>query len=628
MRRSTQLRQILRKPWIPNLLSLLGGIYYFTQSWVFAHTRDSILDEGAYLYKGLLFVQGKYTLYQDYGPWSNHMPLAFYLPGLAQLLFGPGIRTGRYLAIAAGILFLIGLWVLARRLGGSWWAAAAVWIIAINPAMIKMYSVLVSQVFIACLLVWTLVLVLGEGRSLLQISLGAALAGLTMLIRINLVPIIPLLVVYVFWQHGRKAGLLAALTSGLIIGLGHALFWPGILRIWAYWLPDAISPFLDPWRPPTEAYPSWDPEIGLSGRVASFFMSFRVNFLALAGVMSTLLLWPRKDQWKKPADLRSAVLLAGVFLTLLLAHMWATLTKNYCVYCLPGYTTFFSAAGLALIILSITIWRRQLAGWHQALIAIAILLLCTGIGYGAWDDLARPLYELPIPKFFLGYSISSGSVQLGELLRTLFPLNPQQLRRLLPMGAGFLAGAFILFMALSIKLASSIRHNRYNGERVSFGYLSVLILLLGGTLLSPSLPFGGGYEFLECSADTIRSYEEAGKHLARLIPPGSRVYWRGGLSAVPLLYLPEIEIYPPQINGTYTYYKNGDSDALLRYGFWNEELAKKWANEADYILIQPRFFQGWLKNTVKADKFEELEPTPPTVACREAAEIRIFRRKP
>jgi hypothetical protein len=491
-----------------------------------------------------------------------------------------------------------------------------------------MYSVMVSQVFIACLLVWILVLVLGEGRSLLQICLGAALAGLTMLIRINLVPIIPLLVIYIFWQHGRKAGILTALTSGVVIGLGHALFWPGILRIWAYWLPESITPFLTPWRHPTEAYPSWDPDVGSSGRAASFFMSFRVSFLALAGVMGALLLWPRKDQWKKPADLRSAVLLTGLFLVLLLAHMWATLTKNYCVYCLPGYTTFFSATGLALVILTIAIWRKQLAGWRQILIAITILILGAGIGFGAWDDLARPLYELPFPKFFLGYSLSSGSVELGELVRTLLRLEPQQLRRLLPTGAGFLAGALVLLLALLVKAASSFWQKSYNGERVSFGYLSILILLIGGTLLTPTLPLAGGYEFLECSGDTIRSYEAAGEHLARLIPPGSKVYWRGALSAVPLLYLPGIEIYPSQINGTYTYYKNGDSDALLRYGFWNEELARQWAQEADYVLIQPRFFQGWLKKAVKSDEFEELEPSPPVVACRDGAEIRIFRRKP
>jgi hypothetical protein len=34
---------------------------------------------------------------------------------------------------------------------------------------------------------------------------------------------------------------------------------------------------------------------------------------------------------------------------------------------------------------------------------------------------------------------------------------------------------------------------------------------------------------------------------------------------------------------------DGDSDALAKYGFWNEELAERWANQADVILIEERF---------------------------------------
>ena len=37
------------------------------------------------------------------------------------------------------------------------------------------------------------------------------------------------------------------------------------------------------------------------------------------------------------------------------------------------------------------------------------------------------------------------------------------------------------------------------------------------------------------------------------IPPGSRIYWFGQLSVVPLLYLPGVRIYPAQINGDYSF---------------------------------------------------------------------------
>ena len=46
-------------------LALLGGFVYLYQSWLYAHTQNSVLDEGSYLVKGFLFATGKYWPYQD-----------------------------------------------------------------------------------------------------------------------------------------------------------------------------------------------------------------------------------------------------------------------------------------------------------------------------------------------------------------------------------------------------------------------------------------------------------------------------------------------------------------------------------------------------------------------------------
>ena len=85
-----------------NILALSGGIAYSIQSWIYTHTLPSVLDEGNYLYKGYLFVSGEYQPYQDYGVWTNHMPLSFLIPGWVQVWFGPGLRTGRYFAVFLG----------------------------------------------------------------------------------------------------------------------------------------------------------------------------------------------------------------------------------------------------------------------------------------------------------------------------------------------------------------------------------------------------------------------------------------------------------------------------------------------------------------------------------------------
>jgi hypothetical protein len=177
--RLTQLTSIpqVAAPWLAGSLALAGGVLFLVQSWIYAHTQASLLDEGAYLLKGYLFASGQYWPYQDYGPWTNHMPLAFLIPGYVQELFGPGLRTGRYLAIVLSLLILIGIWIVVQRLGGKWWAALAVWALALNPAVIKLYSLANSQSLLACMFVWTMVLVLGEARPTWQLLGGLSWQG-------------------------------------------------------------------------------------------------------------------------------------------------------------------------------------------------------------------------------------------------------------------------------------------------------------------------------------------------------------------------------------------------------------------------------------------------------------------
>lgn len=618
-------RRIVNIPWIADALALFAGIGYAGQSWIFAHAQDSILDEGAYLYKGVGFLTGEFGIYQDYGPWSNHMPLSFYIPGAVQLLFGPGLRTARYFALFVSVLMLLGLWLLGRRLGGRWWAAAAVFALAWNPAAIKVYGVALTQGLIACMFVWMLVLVWSEKASAWQIGLGSALAGVMILTRINLAPVLPLLVLYVFWQHGWRSGLLSAAAGGLIVVVGHAFFWPGILRMWAYWLPEAMTPFLDAWRPPTGVVGYWDPIISLSSRAASFFHSFRFHFIPMVGALSAWLLWPGRDGWRSRADFRKAMLLSALFVTLWLAHLWATMGKDYCVFCLAGYINFFSAAGILLVVLTFFSWRSQLTWRRQIVIVIVILALSAGIGFGAFEEIGDSLWELQISRLFVGEPLRfSETVPLGGVLENQFQLGYQVLRRLIPTAFGLGTGLAVLAAALLLRITFT---RRSENQTPSPGYWAVVIFLLLGTVLVPTGLLGGGYQTFDCGGDVIESYEAIGAHLAHAVPPSSKVYWRGRLSAVPLLYMPGIEIYPPQLNGDYTYQLGGDPDALAKYGFWNETLAQQWADEADFILIARRYYEGWLRDLVNAGEFDELERTPVSAHCMEDAQIRIYRRK-
>ncbi|MHC1783118.1 MAG: hypothetical protein AB9891_10260 [Anaerolineaceae bacterium] len=157
------------------LTAAAGAVAFLGQSTVYIFQLPSTLDEGNYLYKGYLFATGTAWPYQDYGVWTNKMPFAFLIPGWVQSIFEPGIRTGRYFAVFLGLLMLLGLWILGRRLGGKWWAAGVVLAIALNPGMIRMLDQALSEGLVVCQLVWVFVLIMAKRRSLWQIIVARSL---------------------------------------------------------------------------------------------------------------------------------------------------------------------------------------------------------------------------------------------------------------------------------------------------------------------------------------------------------------------------------------------------------------------------------------------------------------------
>jgi hypothetical protein len=483
---------LVRVPWLAEVLALAAGIGYLLQAYRYAHNQIAILDEGSYLVKGFLFATGQYWPYQDYGPWSNHMPLSFLIPGYAQVLFGAGLRTGRYLSIFLGLLLLLGLWITVRRMGGRWWAAGALVAVALNPAVIKIYSMAISEVLIACMLVWILALILGEDRPTWQVTLGGLLAGLMGLSRLNLVPAVPVIFAYIFWQHGRRAGLWAALAGGSVLVLTHALYWPGIMRLWATWIPEGLAPFLAAWRPP-QATPVWNPNPGLDSRVLSFFLGLRFHLIPVVGVMASLLLWPRRKDWKSEGHFRASVFMAVLFFLMLFLHVWASLGlnpqshdimgKNYCVFCFPIYLGFFSYVGFVLLATSASSWRKEVHGLRLFLIILFVLVLTTGIGYAAFADLEAPLQsllDLQVPRM-KAMRILPGTVELRALLQAKSGLEArafeQSMRRILPITAGFLAGVLILLIAWGLVRLLKLRRA---GTELSIGWMVITVLLVIG----------------------------------------------------------------------------------------------------------------------------------------------------
>ena len=87
-----------------------------------------------------------------------------------------------------------------------------------------------------------------------------------------------------------------------------------------------------------------------------------------------------------------------------------------------------------------------------------------------------------------------------------------------------------------------------------------------------------------------------------------------------LLHMPEVQIFPPQLNTTFNYVEpsaSSESDELYRFGYWNEDLKEEWIREADYLLIPGQFIDEW-QPRIDSSELNEVMVTSPYESCRAA----------
>jgi len=603
--------RLMQARYAAETFAFLGGLAYLLQSLLHAHREETNFDEGLYLLKGFLFATGVYEPFQPYGVWTNKPPLAFLIPGYVQVWFGPGLRTGRYLSVFFGVLALVGLWILARRVGNRWLAAGAVWAFAVSPVIIGVYSLAITQVLVNCMLTWVLVLALGEKRPLWQLIASGLLAGLLIFTRYNVIAVIPLLGVYLWRQQGWKAALLAMAASALVLLAGAARYWPNILTLFTTALPGRLAPFLDPYRYPDLGEPFWNPSVAWDGRLLAFFQGLRLEFLPVVGSLAAMLLWPKTSRWKDAATFRIALFLSSLYVVLLLMHLWASVLNNYCVFCFLAYLAFFHSVGILLLVIFVQAWDTNPGPLRQVVIVLFTLLLFAGLGFSLFEELGNDLITLNG-----GHLASVPS--LWQVLSG-FGWERKLAKQAASTALGLFAGFIFLFLVYVVY--------RWKRKIVrNFGFALVNAILLFGFLFSWALT--GNNRPDTCGLDVIAAYEENGAHLAEVIPPGSLVYWDGGLSVVPLLYIPGVEIFPGQLNQDYAFRIGGDPEQLRRAGLWNEALAQQWKNEADFLLIEEARYNGWKDDLADGERYEELTLVPQPFSCRGGSRIRIFERKP
>jgi hypothetical protein len=198
------------------------------------------------------------------------------------------------------------------------------------------------------------------------------------------------------------------------------------------------------------------------------------------------------------------------------------------------------------------------------------------------------------------------TIPLGEILTHTLNLSADVQRRIAPVMGGLALGLALILLSWAfyrLFLQKLFLQKNWAG-RYSFASVVLSLALLAGTLFPAVFEERAGEA--GCVNNFISYYEEAGRSLADLIPAGSTVYWRGsGRHLAFMLYLDDINLFLPQIHAGGGYLA-GDTQELLRFGLYNEELDTQWRQSADILIFWPTYLTKEVKDFLDQPGYEQI----------------------
>lgn len=579
-----------------------------------AWSLPSIMDEGSYGIKGLLFTSGQYSPYQDYGPWTNKMPLSFLLPGIIQQIFGAGILTLRMASLAMLVAIAILLFQIGQRIWPTYGGLAASAFFMLNPALDNFYNLGNSQIYTATLLTLSLYFALRKNGSITSLVISNMLASIVVLTRENMAIYLAGLNLYILWKLGWRRAIPVILAGIMVFGVGHAAYWPGILKVWAKWLPKAITPFLDAYRYTGGGTVSWK-LIGASvdaiSVANSFLQGIASNFFALAG----LIMLPIVANWKgfqKYHFYKEIVFLAGTLVVLNLAHGVITLNDGSCIYCFSGYLSFYLPMGIVLTVMMLPL-VDPIFGKTKALLFTIIGAIFTLSNWFIHRQSLESLFYFKIPSL----AGKAGVQPLFVWARENFGVGIEDAKIAFPL-------AFGTAIFLSILLIFLVANGNYSGKPQKGVSVQILILIcMLGLPPFTSVWMHSRHNSQSCRGNVILAHSRVDAELKQVIPAGSKVYWLGE-STTPFLTM-DVKIFPQQINDGFSYKVGSNSQIAEKYGFWNEEISARWAQEADFLMIEERYLGNPILKSFVLAKFTKIASTSKLDPCDKSSRYLIFR---
>lgn len=551
--------------------SIIAAILLFTaKSIEFSLTLSPNMDEGAYLFQGLSYARGTYQFLQPYGFFTGKIYLSYFIWGWIQLLFGPGLTSPRLFTILLNLLSISGIYLTVRKISPLWAQSILFWSIAINFSLIKILSIANSQVIIFFLMVWILYFFLSFEKETPGVIIGTILLGLMIFTRENMIFFVFPALAYIFWEKGRKKGFISLFVFIFIFVAGNALFYPQILKLWMAFVPKLFRSI------------GTEEIVGISAsryqstfstKFQSVMNSMRMFSIEYFGILGSLFILFKNFSKSFLSSQKKLIFLLISYVILFLTHFLAAVGLSYCPYCLSSYSVFFIPIGFIILMLFLNLQSNNYFPLsHQVLVfTFNLFLFIICLSYS--NIIGNYFFRFPIPIFH-GVELPT-FIPIGNLFINKLNLPNQIIRQIISTFVGIVS---ILLITIFSILLNYFRPTHFFHRKL---LLLLFIFCLLGIRILPILKIDN-----YCRENTITGYEKLGKKISQIIPENSTIYIEGPKTAIALLYLKQINIFPPQINGTYSFSKKLEDDNLLSNGKWNSNLKSNWLNTANVLILE------------------------------------------
>ena len=338
-------------------------------------------DEGNYAYKGYIAVKGVYPMYKDGGPYFEYLPLAFLVPGVIQVLFGPSFIAGRLFSILCGATVIIVTYWLGKKLADRKAGLISAWFL-VGSLIIMRYYITISPYSWVSLFLMLSLLFLASSIASPYREVGAVfLATITFVSRQNMALALATIVLYAIIVQKRISHMIAIVVCALVFpALFIAPYWPELINETLTPFP-LVGKFFDNFlKQPKLAtkgslYP-WTLEDFLQGMdwLTNFY--FPILFATLYTLIRSVKNWLHSGaSIESIRTNRIAILVGALFFSNFILHTIGP--QHYCPQCPAAYFNYFVPTGALLGGIGISSMLNNNASRLHKNIVIGILVLST-----------------------------------------------------------------------------------------------------------------------------------------------------------------------------------------------------------------------------------------------------------